>query len=548
MRGIVLAFNPEEDLGVLRAEDGRRYRFAASDWREPRPPRKRDEVDFEPDQEAARDIYVLTPGPATGSVAGDTGQRVATGMARLWSFLRARPEAGLAALIIAASVLPLYTFSGVSVSLIGLGEGIARLSSALDSLRALAQPAAMATTAAGLAKALLVTFFVLFALPLLAGWLLIKVVGGHRRRRFAGIAGALALVLPIGLPLMISMIGAWLVVPAIPVGSRPAISGAVFDLGGFGVLRSFGPGVFVMAFAGIGLIAWARRGERPIERPNAHSGRERPAVTSPASDAAPSESSGAGIDRPSMASALRDAGQGDTGFDRNDPDLYGRPARRSIRAHEPEPSWRDRTIDPLEAEMAEALAGPVMEAEAGADDRAKGEARQAPDSAGALTDEDLQPEEAVGDAGRTRDLAPSDVVVPSDDFVRLDWEAPPAIDPETERTMSHIGDLVRRSSPDLNGASAFDDLAEGFDFDREPNDEPIDTANDPPPDPSRDKPGPRRREPEAESATRARSERPTEPDAEIASVTRLYERLKAERLAQLRQQRRDEDDTQPGDG
>lgn len=526
MRGIVLAFNQEEDLGVLRAEDGRRYRFAKADWREPRPPRKRDEVDFETDREAARDIYVLTPGPASGSMGGDAGQRVLSGLERVWSFLKARPEAGFALGVIAASILPLYTFSGVSVSLIGLGEGIARLSSALDSLRVLAQPAAMATTAAGLAKALLVLFFALFALPLLAGWLLIKVIGGGRRRRLAGITGTLTLVLPIGLPLMIAMVGAWLVVPAIPISSRPALSGALFDLGGFGVLRSFGPGVFVMALAGIGLIVWSTRGDRPIERSPGQTRDLAPqSFEFPDFDRRTDDDR----DRMSVSAALRDAGQAEFDFDRSNPDLYGRPSRPVI---PPRPRERPRDdvryADPLEEKMAEALAGPVMDpANLAVEDVER-------------TRPDTEPARSAPDPGddvppRTN-IAARDRAEPPDDREPVGRERYVEVDPETERTMSHIGDLVRQSSPDVNGASAFDELADGLNVDPAPAHRPRHRSEQPKPVP----PEPDRKAPEIDRRT-------PEPDAEIASVTRLYERLKAERLAQMAErQRRDQDEERGG--
>jgi hypothetical protein len=58
--GRILAFDAEKG-GVLRGEDGNRYAFDAADWKDDDAPVAGASVDFEPDGERARSLYVLPP-------------------------------------------------------------------------------------------------------------------------------------------------------------------------------------------------------------------------------------------------------------------------------------------------------------------------------------------------------------------------------------------------------------------------------------------------------------------------------------------------------
>lgn len=59
MRGEILGYDPNSGTGVLRAEDGRRYRFALAQWREASAPEKGIRVDFETSGEHAIDVYAV---------------------------------------------------------------------------------------------------------------------------------------------------------------------------------------------------------------------------------------------------------------------------------------------------------------------------------------------------------------------------------------------------------------------------------------------------------------------------------------------------------
>lgn len=58
MKGQILNYSIQEDSGIVSAEDGNRYRFKSSDWREPEPPKNGMFVDFEPYEGVALDIYI----------------------------------------------------------------------------------------------------------------------------------------------------------------------------------------------------------------------------------------------------------------------------------------------------------------------------------------------------------------------------------------------------------------------------------------------------------------------------------------------------------
>ena len=61
MEGVILGFDRVEGMGVVRGEDGRRYRFARGDWRSEREPLEGQGVDFVPEGDEAREVYLLTP-------------------------------------------------------------------------------------------------------------------------------------------------------------------------------------------------------------------------------------------------------------------------------------------------------------------------------------------------------------------------------------------------------------------------------------------------------------------------------------------------------
>ena len=106
MIGVVLSFDPAEG-GILRAmDDGRRYTFAASDWRGKAGPVPGGWVDFEPDGEQAR---ALLPVPAPAAAAAPSP-----------SILANRPGLPIALLMLVACAFPFLTLGPFSANMFNI--------------------------------------------------------------------------------------------------------------------------------------------------------------------------------------------------------------------------------------------------------------------------------------------------------------------------------------------------------------------------------------------------------------------------------------------
>ncbi|MEO1198430.1 MAG: hypothetical protein AAFX39_04220 [Pseudomonadota bacterium] len=556
MRGIVLAFNPDDDLGVLRAEDGRRYRFSAGDWREPRPPRKRDEVDFEQENEIARDIYVLVAGPVGHSLGEGVWRDARALIKRGVDWFRVRPEAAFAALILIAAALPFYAFLREPASLIGIGAAIGDLSSALDTLRQLAQPSALATTAVGLSKLLLILFYLLLLLPLLAAWVLYRTLAGLSRRRAASVLGGLAVVSPLAIPLTITGVGAALILPEIAPSARPAVSGSLFDLAGLGVLRTFRIGAVLTIAAGIGLLIWTIR-----QAPSRKERRRSDAPISAVSRAAP---------RPDRPRFQLPPVEFDAGLPERDTTPENALSRPETFA--PKPRHHVQTVRPAKDTSASedhpyaafgSAAMPAVSASAelrkprpnGRSDAAPARAFEGhmadPASVG-LDDLTRAFDDLVGRAEPVEEAGKDQAVkqpAPDDDVSRL-FDSD-----DTERMMAEIGAMVqsevrRAPAPIGRGASDTGDRQPGDRIQKQPSEEipdmplqsddgpPSDRSHDqrPDPPPAQDYPDPAPIVPDAPA--RPRRDNDLGETHDTKSVMRLYSKLRLARLAQLDQSAR----------
>ena len=77
MQGRILAFDYRTGSGEISGEDGRRYRFAGSDWRPEGQPRAGQVVDFQSDGEQARSIYGIGGTGGSAALSGDKNKIVA---------------------------------------------------------------------------------------------------------------------------------------------------------------------------------------------------------------------------------------------------------------------------------------------------------------------------------------------------------------------------------------------------------------------------------------------------------------------------------------
>lgn len=260
MKGIVLGYDAEAADIVVRADNGRRYRFLPADWRDRASPRKGDPVDFEPDGDRARDVYLAEPSRhlETARPAAPLSIVASWGPAR---FFLARPVFTFSLLVLVACLIGAYAIGDVRISVLEAPELISRMSESLDSLIAVSGTDPAPRLGAGVARILLVLLLGLYLVPALALLVAWREFVGRQDRRLASVAGIAAMVLPIGLPLIVALVVQIWVLPGIPdAGARLGRSGVTTPQQVFEVLRLYATGTVLLLFAGAGL--WAAAADR----------------------------------------------------------------------------------------------------------------------------------------------------------------------------------------------------------------------------------------------------------------------------------------------
>lgn len=255
MKGIVLGYNAEADAIVLRGDNGRRYRFQSADWRERTSPRKGDPVDYEPDGDHARDVYLAESGRQLETATPSPPLAIVSDWPPARFFL-ARPVFSFALLVLLACLAGAYAIGDVRISLFQVPELISRMSEALDSLIAISGADPAPRLGAGVVRVLLILLLGLYLVPILAAMTAWREFVGRPDRRLARTAGIMALVLPIGLPLLIALVVQFWVLPGIPdAGVRLGRSGVTTPQQIFEVLRLYATGTVLLMATGAGL--WA---------------------------------------------------------------------------------------------------------------------------------------------------------------------------------------------------------------------------------------------------------------------------------------------------
>ena len=262
MRGEVLGFDQSSGTGVLRAEDGRRYGFAVSQWRDAGDPVKGDRVDFEPSGKQATEIYLVT---ATGFWA-----RIRAFPAFVRSFVRwfrRHPEAAVSLSLMAATALPVYGFLGAEEPLLAAPRVVERLELGLGHIRMLVSDIPEASTSAAALRAMLPIIYLLWAVPILALLLLYRSLAELPRRTLAFRTGIVAVLLPVLLPLAIALPTTILVLSRMPDDMRATFAGSVFDATSLGPFRDIAIGGLVIMLLGFALVLWGMRPETARRRP-----------------------------------------------------------------------------------------------------------------------------------------------------------------------------------------------------------------------------------------------------------------------------------------
>lgn len=231
MKGTILNVDPASRGGVLRAEDGRRYDFAGSEWKSPKPPAAGDQVDFEPVGQAATALYAIKSGSAPIDLSGlksalasasETAAKSNVGATLLADW---RPL--LAALSLLACLFPYASFGPQSASLFTL---VPQIGDAIDFLKIVRGMGRAAPDVGGLAFSLRLTYL-LWLIPLAAVAVLFCTFTGRPNRQVALLHGAILVAVPI----VVAVIVGLAVDATIPMEYRKLGPNGVFNISLFGV-------------------------------------------------------------------------------------------------------------------------------------------------------------------------------------------------------------------------------------------------------------------------------------------------------------------------
>lgn len=255
MRGTVLGYDAGAGVSVVRGEDGQRYAFAPPAWREQRPPRKGDLVDFEARGDRAEMVFLLAP-PKEATRAGPDSMPL-IGLATRRPVLRSlleRPALIAGLLVLLACLTGVYRIGNDSISLYAVPDLIAGFARALDSIAAGSGTDPQPRIVVAVMRFVLLLLLFLYAVPVLTARAVWKEFAGRPAGAWGKWAGIAAMALPIVLPLLI-------IVPA-HVALLPNVESSTLRLGGggvevprqaFDVLRFYGTGTMLVFFSGLAL-------------------------------------------------------------------------------------------------------------------------------------------------------------------------------------------------------------------------------------------------------------------------------------------------------
>ncbi len=259
MKGRVLGHDKTTQAIVVRAGDGRRYRFSDFEWRELRPPEKGDEVDFEPDGPRARDVYLMRDASEAPPGAAAVGESPAAMLARqpAVQFAAGHPVLVMALLVLLVCLLPAYSIDGASMSLLAAPELAWRMSLAIDGLVAATGPDPGPRLAGAAARITTVILLLLYAVPVLAAIAAWREFVGGPDRRVARLAGLAAMVLPLALPAVVMLVVRAGVLPGVDVPIRLGRDGIWSPAHVFHPIALYSMGSLLVTVAGAGLWATA---------------------------------------------------------------------------------------------------------------------------------------------------------------------------------------------------------------------------------------------------------------------------------------------------
>jgi hypothetical protein len=271
MIGTVLNFASASDEGVLRSEDGQRYRFSASDWSSPGEAQPGDVVDFDPVEGRAVEIFVTKKALANrgataafSSVSGAIGQRVSEGRAPtsdgenpLLVTIKEKPALFAAALIALSSLLPFVSLPPLPIG--NFEGGGVNLYSTVSHVWSLLGGLGMFAPSSLTVPMRLIAL--LLAIPIMGGYLAYREYQGTATEALRFRTGLLALIGPLGIPLISILLAMLFSGGGSHIGD---MLGGIGDGGGRLASNFFGYGMLLMMMSGGALIGIGK-GWNPVK-------------------------------------------------------------------------------------------------------------------------------------------------------------------------------------------------------------------------------------------------------------------------------------------
>ncbi len=257
MQGVVVAYNPDAGEGRIRGSDGRRFAFAIEEWKAPGPPRPGMQVDYDTDGQVAFDVWVMAaaspPNPAPTQTAETPPASIAAAGARPFSRVDGETQqqwtlrvgrGAIAVVTLLGCLLPLYIIGVFPVSLFNLGTILGQINAVFGQARSFG-----GTTNVGQLSWFTLLGYVLYLVPVAAGFVLLLAAVGRDTRNAAYWHAMAAIVLPIAVP----------VIAVLSVGE--------FDQ--MGNAGSLGFGFFVIVLSGVLQLVLPRWMSSPEQRTQA---------------------------------------------------------------------------------------------------------------------------------------------------------------------------------------------------------------------------------------------------------------------------------------
>jgi|GEM_PF-822654 hypothetical protein len=230
MKGKVLGYDAATGTGVINGDDGNRYKFSISDNKSPAPPKAGDEVDYVADAGAAKEIFIVAAAAAAAPPPGASIDMSKIAADPTVQNILAKPNVIWAGIILLGSLMAGYLFGalgmlgkiGGSVN-VGFGYSV--------------------NTGLGIGA---LVFFLLVAIPVLAGLLIFMELTNHKLTQTVRLATGAAAV---GGPIILPMLGGAMSGAGAGVGFDGLMMGLIMGTGGiymFGMLVTIAGGALIL--------------------------------------------------------------------------------------------------------------------------------------------------------------------------------------------------------------------------------------------------------------------------------------------------------------